>query len=407
MTTLLYSGHKNGHAGLSGVIFIMSVIVLGAVIPAYHDAMAGIRPASKYRPVKISDNVPARPGAFAWSPDGKKIAFLTDKIYVYELENKKQKSIGIKSPLYISWSPANELMVIYKEDGVNALCLVNPENLAITRIKLQREVEAVYPVWDGRKIILLSYRNKVMRIGTDLHYTLFLYDRKKAAEKELYKYSRIYPSKNPDIKILNAWMHAGPNPLDASFLIMEHVKPPVLLPYSKIGVVDNTTGKTGSITGGDERKTYISAGWSPDGRRIAVANGDRHLEIRDLNGGSFETDNTILGLYPTWNRQGSQIFFGGYVIDSDGKNKEELLQNSIDSISQWSPDGSMLAVASHGEFWLFQDFLPHFINPDRPFDGPVSKKISVLKELLEDLLLTEDEYEERLRRLSRGPEAKP
>ena len=91
-------------------------------------------------------------------------------------------------------------------------------------------------------------------------------------------------------------------------------------------------------------------------------------------------------------------------MDSDGKNKEELLPKGARSISRWSPDGTKITIISNNDLWLFKDFKPHFIPPDKPLDEELSKKILLLKGLVNEGHLTETEYQERYDRLMGGKE---
>jgi Tol biopolymer transport system component len=149
-------------------------------------------------------------------------------------------------------------------------------------------------------------------------------------------------------------------------------------------------------------KSTIAGSWSPDGRRLALTDSNGYFEMLDRGGISLPLDQGSRGLYPSWNPRGSQIFIGGYVMDSDGKNREELLPNSEKSIAKWSPDGTRIVIISGGDVWLFKDFNPHFIPPDKPRDEALSKKILLLKELMNEGLLTESEYQERYDRLVSG-----
>ena len=150
---------------------------------------------------------------------------------------------------------------------------------------------------------------------------------------------------------------------------MEQIKPPVFMPYSKISVVDFLTGKIQVITDNGRIKRNIAGSWSPDGRRLALTDADGYFEMLDSGAGiSVSVDRGSPGTYPSWNPKGSQIFIGGYVMDSDGKNKEELLPNSAKSLAKWSPDGTKIAILSNGDLWLLKDFKPHFVPPDKPLD---------------------------------------
>lgn len=381
---------------------IIAVIMLMSAVASCRPGRVTVEPvpSAGYSHIKISAGVSARPGGLSWSPDNKRIAFIDKTLNIFDIEGKKQTGLDIKEPFFVSWAEGADILVLFKEDGRKALGIVDAGGLSVKKIRLDPEPEAIFPLRPygsngAERLLILSSKIKVLSFGTDLSYSLFIYNIKDGTTKNIYTSSRIYPVKNPNIGYLPAWIHAGLNPLDGSFLIMEQIKPPVVRPYSKVGIIDHVTGKIQALTGDGNKKFYISASWSPDGTRLVLTGEDGRLEILGIYGGTAPVYSAAAGLYPSWNPGGSQIFSGGYIISSDGKNKEELLPGSAESIAWWSPDGTKIAVISGDGLHLLEGFNPYFIYPDKPFNEHLSKKVVILKGLLSEGLLTENEYRER------------
>jgi len=201
--------------------------------------------------------------------------------------------------------------------------------------------------------------------------------------------------RDPDKVLLTAWTHAGPSALDNALLVMEHVKPPLIAFYTTVNTIDLATGEISEFSNPGGKNSYISASWSPDGKRAVMTGGNGGLEVRNRLSQGVVIDQSLAALYPSWNPKGSRIYAGGYLIDSDGKNKEALLANASGSLAQWSPDGAMLAVATGDELLLLRNIRPSYVPPDKPLDKTLSDKFSLLKGLLADGLITPEEYHER------------
>jgi TolB protein len=110
--------------------------------------------------------------------------------------------------------------------------------------------------------------------------------------------------------------------------------------------------------------------WSPDGRRLALAQGDRRgntdIVILDVASGKVRrlTDSNCINTEPCWNPSGTQLAFtsdreGGpqiYLMEADGSNVRRLTREGTYNTSPaWSPGGSMIAYVSRfeGKFDLF------------------------------------------------------
>ena len=110
--------------------------------------------------------------------------------------------------------------------------------------------------------------------------------------------------------------------------------------------------------------------WSPDGKRLALVQGDRRgntdIVILDVASGRVRrlTDSNCINTDPSWNPAGTQLAFtsdreGGpqvFLMGDDGSNVRRLTQEgTYNGSPAWSPSGSMIAYVSRfeGKFDLF------------------------------------------------------
>jgi TolB protein len=132
--------------------------------------------------------------------------------------------------------------------------------------------------------------------------------------------------------------------------------------------------------GGPHVKLYPQAGkpqghcfcpvWSPDGKRLALVQGDRKgntdIVVLDVESGKVRrlTDSNCINTDPTWNPAGTTLAFtsdraGGpqvFLMEEDGSNVRRLTQEgNYNGSPCWSPTGSMIAYVSRfeGKFDLF------------------------------------------------------
>jgi hypothetical protein len=378
-----------------GIIFLLSATISCSPRRVPSDA-------APHHPARLASGVPSQPGSASWSPDGKRIAFISTTVNIYNREHGTSKAIGINNPSYLLWTADQELLVIAQSENTAELCLVEPETLAVTRHALDNAARALYPL-DTEKLLVLSAKQTMLKIGIKMDYQLATYDRREAKQKNLYSFSKIYPRQTSG-EPLFAWLHAGMDPLNDVLLAMELITPPVIAPYTRLLEIDVLSGEALEIAA--PRKTvYTAASWSPDGRRLALSDDAGRLLITDLRAGTVEA--AVTGFHPAWNPKGSLLYLGGYLVQSDGKTEAALLPDSPRSIGWWSGDGSQLAVASDGDLWLFDSFAPVFLPPDRPLDETLKTKLSSLKNLQREGLITMQEYQDRRARLLERSEVLP
>jgi len=132
--------------------------------------------------------------------------------------------------------------------------------------------------------------------------------------------------------------------------------------------------------GGPQVKIYPRSGspaghcfaptWSPDGKRMALVQGDRRgnsdIVILDVESGRVRrlTDSNCINTEPSWNPAGTQLAFTSdregtpqvYLMEDDGSNVRRLThEGGYNASPSWSPNGSMIAYVSRfeGKFDLF------------------------------------------------------
>ncbi|MHB8845153.1 MAG: hypothetical protein ACYC7L_10455 [Nitrospirota bacterium] len=354
--------------------------------------------AAPYRPISIATGVPTRPGAMAWSPDSSRLAFISDSVTVVDVRGEalRTRRIDIKAPRFLAWADDGTLSVLTRENDRDILVRVDAAGSGITRMTLDRRADAVYPL-DDRRLLLLSLNVSQLKFGTEFGSTLSRFDLASGTTSTLHASSRVLQAGDRDVRLLTAWAHAGPNPLDGSFLLVEHFKPPVAAPYSRVLALDLASGELREISRQDQRTIYLSAGWSPDGRTIALTGPGGHIEFRGLQGDRIR-EIPAQGLYPAWHPAGELLAVGGALVSAAAGTSAPLLTNGVGSLARWSPDGTRLALAAGGELLLFRDIAAP-VTRSSPLDRVLKEKLHILQELLLDDLITREEYRERRSRL--------
>ena len=254
----------------------------------------------------------------SWSPDGERIAFVSDRgdfeIYVMKADGRKPRNLTNNrhddgAP---SWSPDGKHIVFESErDDNEDIYVMDTDGKNQRNITKDHHDDAV-PAWspDGKRIAFVSYR------GND--------------------------SKGVDIYVMNVNGENRRN-LTKSF--------------------DRTAWKPS---------------WSPDGKRIAfvsaVQGDEPEIYVMNINDGIPQkiTDNHWLDNDPSWSPDGKRIAFASkrgqedgdwdiYVMDADGGNLQNLTNNPLAKDIQPAWYRPAFAVAPVGKQFTMWGWLKQIV----------------------------------------------
>ena len=244
-------------------------------------------------------NTPGFDNKPSWSPDGKRIAFASDR-------DGHVNAHGF---------PSFEIYVMDADGGNQQRLTENPN-------------QDEFPSWspDGKRIAFASKR--------DGNYEIYVMDADGSDPQRL--------TKNPMVDRDPSW---SPDGKRIVFRARRdgHVENKFAITY-EIYVMDDDGGNPQRLT--ENRKNEWEPSYSPDGGRIAFA-ADRKGEfenfeiyVMDDNGGNLQrlTNNRVWDRHPSWSPDGKRIAFASdrkgdfasfdiYVIDADGANLQNLTNN--------------------------------------------------------------------------------
>ena len=278
----------------------------------------------------------------AWSPDGQRIVFESDRNGDYEvyimssdssnLINLTQSVGDDKAP---AWSPDGQrIAFVSNRDGNWEVYVMSSDGSNL--INLTQSVgDDKAPAWspDGQRIAFVSnrngdYKNEIYVMGSDGSNLI-----------------NLTPSAYEDVVArAPVWSPDGQSIAFDIFLDVDY----------EVCVIDSDGNNFTNLTrsAGDDRSPV----WSPDGQRIAfVSNrdGDYEIYVVDSDGSNPTnlTQNVSNVWSPAWSPNGQRIAFVSngeiYVIDSDGSNLTRLTQNAgAEGSPAWSPNGQRIAFVS-------------------------------------------------------------
>ena len=265
-------------------------------------------------------NTPGFDNHPSWSPDGKRIAFMSDR-------DGHVNAHGF---------PSFEIYVMDADGGNQQRLTENPN-------------QDEYPSWspDGKRIVFASKR--------DGNYEIYVMDADGSNPRRLTENPMVDrdPSWSPDGKRI-VFRARRDGHFENKFAIT-----------FEIYVMDADGGNLQRLT--NNRKNDWDPSYSPDGGRIAFTS-DRKGEfenfeiyVMDADGGNLQrlTNNRVWDRYPSWSPDGERIAFASdkkgdfasydiYVMDADGKNLQNLTNNRHnDSRPAWS--NSPFSVSPSGK----------------------------------------------------------
>ncbi len=289
-----------------------------------------------------------------WSPDGKKIIYITDtprgsrkeqpeyagEIWIMNADGAEKKNLTNNPAVDSSpsWSPdGKKIVFVSSRDGNREIYVMNADGTDQKNTTNNLSVDYA-PKWspDGKKIAFLSTRGRKE------------YDRKKSLKKD--KNIEIYVMNSDGTNLKNITNHPGK---DSNFAWSPDGEK---IAFSSIRDNNEDIYTVNTDGSGLKRLTTYSgddefAGWSPDGKKLYfVSDREKGATKSYMNIGDYKT----------------------YSMNLDGSNVKKFMESLPWGGIIWSPDGKII-LTSKGE-----DL--YFLNPDgtenQKFEGKAMSNMS-------------------------------
>jgi Tol biopolymer transport system component len=331
----------------------------------------------------------------AWSPDGTKLAFASDRdgnyeIYVMNADGSGQTRLtdNPHADIEPAWSPdGTKLSFVSARDGIHEIYVMNPDGSGQTRLT-NNAADDVNPAWspDGTKIAFASNRHggahEIYVMNADGSGPIRLtnntsFDLRPAWSPDGTKLAfQSEPEGGGEIYVMNADGSAQTNLTNNSafdaYPAWQPIPAPAPATNGKLAFGSDRDGNFEIYVmnpdgSGQSRLTSNPARdaeptWSPNGTKLAFrSDRDGNDEIYVMNAdGSAQvnlTNSPGVDGQPAWSPDGTKIAFAStaldgnrdvYVMNADGSGQNRLTNDpAIDIEPAWSPDGAKLAFRSH------------------------------------------------------------
>ena len=332
---------------------------------------------SEFDPVRLTHDL-ASDTAPTWSPDGKQIAFTSNRegqeaIFVMNADGSGVRRIhnGLLVSNGPNWQPDGRI----RFGGGRNIYTMKPDGSDVVRVNTSG---ALSP--DGRQILFV----KEVIPGEPSSNELFVANADGSNSRRLThnKIADVDPRWSPDgRKIAYSYFPDGPWP-KASICVINSdgseltrltnallkAGPPVWSPDGTriaFGVINdqnaiyvmNADGRN-QMRLTYQMKDWVGYAWSPDGKKIAyAADYEGNFEIYVINSDPSRQTNITHHLaedmYPSWSPDGKKIAFTSnregrtalYVMNSDGGEQRKVLNDIQEQLISWSPDGLRFAFS--------------------------------------------------------------
>ena len=293
---------------------------------------------------RLTDN-DADDYSLRWSPDGRRIAFMSERDGNHEIYVMNADGSGVTRLTHNDaadgqpiWSPDGRRIAFdsYRA-GTLEIYVMNADGSGVTRLT-DNDAYDYGPSWspDGRRIAFMSYR--------DGNWEIYVMNADGSGVTRLTDNDAWdgNPSWSPDGRRIAFHSRRDGN---SEIYVMN---------ADGSGVTQLTNNEAGNW----------GPSWSPDGRRIMFTSdrdGNHEIYVMNADGSGVTrlTDNEARDWYPSWSPDGRRIAFMSdrdlswdiYVLNADGSGVTRLTDNEADNLTPiltpiWSPDGRRIAFVS-------------------------------------------------------------
>ncbi len=407
-TIILYNLHMCAGTRLrsSGIGNTLGALTIAAVLTSALAASA------MAEPVVVAEGITPAHGAVAWSPDSTRLAYTGQRLTLYNAVGGAKSHVPVAHPFYITWLRNGSIAALFTEGGNTMLALVAPDGSGLSRAIMPPGTVSVHEQPFSTGLLIAQTQITVNPDGIETHHRLHVL-MPDSSISERFSITHINDRKTlglpGSLAARQGWLPSGPGPLGGRMLLLEHMSPLDRNPYMKLSVVDPASGGKEDLLRASSETLPMEGSWSPGGRAIALANSDGRLRILSMDGTLSAVEESLKGSSPAWSPAGSQIFFGGSIVSADGSGKKALLPNGPNKPSAlgfWRPDGTGIAVLRQdGTLLLLEGVAtPVALPADAPPSPGLHAKLRLLADLLEDGLISTEDYSQRVARIRKAPE---
>lgn len=329
----------------------------------------------------------------ALSPDGNVVAIVSDGLKLLHVPSKEHVSLGERIPLKLAWSPLGYyLAALYAKDGASSIAIYDQYGIAIAEEAFAVRLTDLGWLSED-ELIAGGVRIKSYKFGHNYQSLFFRW--KPGRDKPVESILRDTTLQPATVAKAHSLLERGPmlelSPQSAALLYLHPVDPPVFSPYYKLIMKDLASGRELEIASAG----LNSAGgkFSADGERILYADGNGTTLLYNPWSEEIIRKASTFGRNPALSPEGENWIADGSLFRKDGT----VIPLAGETLAQFSTDGSRIIIRGGGDLYLLSGLKPA---AGTMFVPAVAEKVTKLRSLRMQGLVTPAEYRESLQRIS-------
>ena len=342
-------------------------------------------------------------GTVSWSPDGVRLAYIEGKrLVILDVEAGKRVKSPVKGVYFIRWMDDSRILALRRDKKQAMASLLDASGKTVEEATLPVEADEAYPLRGFERLLLTRTTLETLTIGIETVSTAGVLNTSNGTYGKSFVAERIHPRGLAGREFIMGWSEAGPSPLDDALLLIDYKDPPALSPYVRAIAVDLGTREGRAFYRAPMNMLLPGAGWSSEGRYIAIPELDGSLMIIGRNGDTRVPETDIRGRQAAWSPVSDRICFGGHIISPDGGSPLKLMDEGVDARCYWRPGGRDVALLMGERLELVRGAdTPQAEDEGRPAEAAeILEKVRLLRALFDEGFVERRDYEMRLQRLT-------